>query len=191
MAAADDDPLDLAGVRLMVWVGDITELATDAIVNAANSRLAAGGGVDGAIHRAAGPALQRYLDDTYDGCPTGDCRPSPGFGLRARHIIHCVGPVWHGGGAGEADHLAGCYRRALAVATDLGAERIAFPAISTGIYGYPPDRAAQVAVTSVAEVIKSQENAAKLKEVRFVAFGDAAAGPLRQALAALRAEPTR
>ena len=187
----DDDTLDLAGVRLTIRIGDITDLDVDAVVNAANSRLAAGGGVDGAIHRAAGPDLQRYLDTTHDGCPTGECRSSPGFGLKARHIIHCVGPVWHGGDAGEADLLASCYRRALVMAVDLGATSLAFPAISTGIYGYPADRAAQVAMTAVAEVIKSQENAVKLRQVEFVAFGDAAAAPLRQARAPLRVASSR
>ena len=187
----DDDTIELAGVRLSIRVGDITDAAVDAVVNAANTRLAAGGGVDGAIHRAAGPDLQRYLDTTYDGCPTGEYRPSPGFGLKARHIFHCVGPVWHGGGAGEAEQLARCYRQALAVAADLGAASVAFPAISTGIYGYPPDQAAHVAVTAVKEVIKSQENGAKVREVQFIAFGEAAALPLRQALAALRAASTR
>ncbi len=186
-----EDAYELAGVRLAVHVGDITDLAVDAVVNAANSRLAAGGGVDGAIHRAAGPDLQRYLDAAHDGCPTGDCRPSPGFGLKADHIIHCVGPVWHGGGSGETEQLAGCYRRALAIAGELDVASIAFPAISTGVYGFPADQAAQVAIETVAKVIKSQENGAKLRDVVFVAFGDAAAQPLRLALAVLRAAPIR
>ena len=129
--------------------GDITTLEVDAIVNAANSALAGGGGVDGAIHRAAG--LQELQDacGRLGGCATGDAKATPGFKLPARHIIHTVGPVWRGGYRGEAEMLTSCYRRSLEVADTLGAKSVAFPAISTGIYEYPADRAAHIAVETV------------------------------------------
>ena len=125
--------------------GDITREAVDAIVNAANSGLARGGGVCGAIFSAAGPELDAACADL-GGCPTGDAKATPGFRLPARWIIHAVGPVWHGGDAGEPGLLASAYRRSLAVADELGARSVAFPAISTGIYGYPLDAATDVAV---------------------------------------------
>lgn len=128
--------------------GDITRLAVDAIVNAANSALAPGGGVCGAIHAAAGPELARACA-ALGGCPTGEARITPGFRLPARHVIHAVGPVWHGGGKGEAELLAGCYRASLALLRQAGGHTIAFPAISTGIFGYPPDQAARIAVATV------------------------------------------
>lgn len=124
---------------------DITTLAVGAIVNAANHSLLGGGGVDGAIHRAAGPQLREY-NATLSGCPTGEVRISPGFLLPAKWVISTVGPVWHGGDHGEAERLAACYRNALELALQRGIRTIAFPAISTGVYGYPKPQAAAVAV---------------------------------------------
>jgi O-acetyl-ADP-ribose deacetylase len=129
--------------------GDITRLEVDAVVNAANSALAGGGGVDGAIHRAAGRAELAAACAELGGCATGDAKATPGFRLPARWVIHTVGPVWRGGEHGEAGLLASCYRRSLEVADDLGARSVAFPAISTGIYGFPRDQAAEIAVRTL------------------------------------------
>ncbi len=129
--------------------GDVTTLAVDAVVNAANTALAGGGGVDGAIHRAAGRVELSEACAELGGCSTGDAKATPGFGLPARWIVHAVGPVWRGGGHGEPDLLASRYRRAVEVAEGLGARTVAFPAISTGVYGFPPDLAAEIAVTTL------------------------------------------
>src|SRR5574337_900783 len=138
--------------RISLWQGDITRLTVDAIVNAANSSLLGGGGVDGAIHRAAGPRLRAHCAGL-GGCPTGEARITPGFNLRARWIIHTVGPVWHGGHAQEAQLLASCYRACFELAVQHGVARIAFPAISCGVYGYPPAEAALVALRETGKAL--------------------------------------
>jgi len=152
--------------RLEVTQGDITAETVDAIVNAANSALTRGGGVCGAIFAAAGPELDDACT-ARGGCPTGDAVATPGFGLPARHVIHAVGPVWQGGGEGEAELLASAYRRSLEVADELGARSVAFPAISTGIYGYPLDAATEIAVRTVEDTPTSSVDL-----VRFVCFDD-------------------
>ena len=156
---------------------DITRLAVDAVVNAANRRLAGGGGVDGAIHRAAGVAELSAACAELGGCDPGDAKSTPGFALSARWIIHTVGPVWNGGGHGEAEVLTSCYRRSLEVADQLGARSVAFPAISTGVYGFPLDRAAPIAVAAVRGAPTSVER------VVLVAFSPEAQQLLDRAIA--------
>ena len=146
------------GGTVQIVVGDLTQQDVDAIVNAANSTLLGGGGVDGAIHRAGGPAILRACRQIRrttwpDGLPTGTAVLTPGGNLVARHVIHTVGPVWHGGGQGEDGLLADCYRNALNIAIAEGLRTIAFPAISTGVYRFPPERAARVAVTTVRDLL--------------------------------------
>jgi O-acetyl-ADP-ribose deacetylase len=153
--------------RLDVVVADITTLAVDAIVNAANRALLGGGGVDGAIHRAAGPDLLAECRGL-GGCDTGSAKITRGYRLPARHVIHAVGPVWNGGGAGEDDLLAGCYRTSLALAAERGLASIAFPAISTGIYAFPADRAARIALGTVVEEIAAAPRS--LRRIVFCCF---------------------
>ena len=141
-------------MRMRVEQGDITKLAVDAIVNAANASLAGGGGVDGAIHRAAGPRLKEVAV-LYAPCPTGQARITPGFNLPAKWVIHTVGPVWRGGTHGEAELLAACYRNCLHLAIPHGVKTIAFPAISTGAYGYPKREAAEIAVRTCRDFVQA------------------------------------
>ena len=163
---------------MAVIVGDITQHDVDAIVNAANDRLLPGGGVCGAIHRAAGPELATACR-AIGHCPTGSAVITPGFRLKARHVIHAVGPVWQGGTAGEAALLAGCYTQALALAAAAGAADIAFPAISTGIFGYPAEAAAKVAVAAVAAALVGRAQPAR---VLFCCFDQAMAEIYRRVL---------
>lgn len=158
----------IGGVRIEVLQADITQLAVDAIVNAANESLAPGGGVCGAIHRAAGPQLATECA-TLGGCATGDAKITRGYRLTARHVIHAVGPVWHGGTRGEADRLRSCYVRSLELAQSHGLRSIAFPAISCGIFGYPIEAAARVAIDAVIEALPS---APLIERVVFACFGD-------------------
>jgi len=163
----------LAG-RLVVVTGDITKIAVDAIVNAANSTLLGGGGVDGAIHRAAGPALLdacRAIRETRypEGLPPGGAVETTAGSLPARFVIHAVGPIWHGGAAGEEKLLASCYMQSLEIAARLGLDSIAFPAISTGVYGYPRQRAAAVAWSTVRSFLEAHE---KPRTVKLVFFSD-------------------
>lgn len=163
-------------VELQITSGDITVLGVDAIVNAANSSLLGGGGVDGAIHRAAGPALLAACR-LLGGCETGDAKATDGYDLPARWVIHAVGPVWHGGTAGEPDLLASCYRRSLEVADGVGAATLAFPAISTGVYGFPIGPATEIAVATV------RSTPTNVRSVTFVCFNDAARRAYEAALA--------
>ena len=163
-------------------LGDITQQCVDAIVNAANSSLLGGGGVDGAIHRAAGPELLAECR-LLGGCGPGEAKATSGYGLSARHVIHTVGPVWRGGGEGESETLAACHENAVAVAAGLGCRTVAFPAISTGIYGYPPELAAEVAVGAVRAALDGDT---RIERVTFCCFSPQSAEAHRAALEAVR-----
>ena len=171
--------------RITVTVADITTLDVDAVVNAANTRMLGGGGVDGAIHRAAGPDLLdacRAVPEVRPGvrCPTGEARLTGGFELPAKYVLQTVGPVWHGGADGEPALLAACYRNCLQLAFDHDdIETLAFPAISTGVYGYPPDAAAEAAIRAVVNFLTAQ---ARPRQVTFCCFGDDSAAAHRAAL---------
>ncbi len=167
--------------RISVVEGDITRLNVDAIVNAANTTLLGGGGVDGAIHRAAGPELLEECR-RIGGCPTGEARITGGYRLPARHVIHTVGPVYRGGKRGEAELLRSCYRESLRLAEEAGAHSIAFPAISTGAYGYPKEEACEIAVSTVTEWLGSHELP---RSVIFCCFDSASANLYRRRLGQL------
>ena len=172
----------IGATQLEVCVADITTLALDAIVNAGNTSLLGGGGVDGAIHRAAGPELLAECR-TLGGCPTGSAKITRGYRLVAKHVIHAVGPVWGGGRKGEEDLLASCYRTAIELAAAHGLSSIAYPAISTGIYRFPPDRAARIAVGTVASEIASAPRG--LKRIVFCCFSPDSADHHRNAFTEL------
>lgn len=166
--------------RMSVVEADITTLAIDAVVNAANESLLGGGGVDGAIHRAAGPRLLAECR-TLGGCPTGEARITKGYDLPAQHVIHTVGPVWRGGQSGEDRLLESCYRRSLELARDHGIASLAFPAISTGVFRFPPERAAGIAIATVAGFLAGE---AAIERVVFCCFGRASAEIHAAAIAA-------
>jgi O-acetyl-ADP-ribose deacetylase (regulator of RNase III) len=177
---------EFGGRKLHLAMGDITEERTDAIVNAANSSLLGGGGVDGAIHRAGGPAILeecRAIRSRQGECPAGQAVVTCGGRLAARFVIHTVGPVWRGGDRGEKALLATCYRNSLRLAAEMGLSSVAFPSISTGIYGYPVKEAAPAALAAVAEFMKEEDRAPAL--VRFVLFDEKTFRAYREALEAL------
>ncbi|MEM7246079.1 MAG: O-acetyl-ADP-ribose deacetylase [Acidobacteriota bacterium] len=171
--------------RIEVVVGDITRLQVAAIANAANESLLGGGGVDGAIHRAAGPGLLAECRELR-GCPTGSAKATTGHGLPAAHVFHAVGPVWRGGGEGEPELLRSCYRRCLELAAEHDSESLAFPSISTGVYGYPKGEAAGIAVSTVASWLATHELP---RRVVLCAFSETDAHPLRAELARLTEDP--
>lgn len=167
--------------RIKIVQGDITKLDVDAIVNAANNSLLGGGGVDGAIHRVAGPGL---LEETRNigGCPTGEARVSRGYNLKARWVIHTVGPVWKGGGQNEEKLLADCYRNSLTAAVEKGAKTVAFPAISTGVYGFPLKRATEITIKETRQFL---ENDDCLDQVIFVCFSKKAMNTYEETFSAI------
>ncbi|PLY03040.1 MAG: O-acetyl-ADP-ribose deacetylase [Desulfuromonas sp.] len=167
--------------RIKVILGDITRLEVDAIVNAANSKLAGGGGVDGAIHRFAGPGLLEECA-TLGGCPTGSAKITAAYNLPAKYVIHAVGPVWHDGNSNEDELLAGCYRTSMELAVANNVRSISFPAISCGVYRFPIDRAARIAVREVTDFLKSNNT---LEKVIFVCFDAAIKEAVETALAEL------
>jgi O-acetyl-ADP-ribose deacetylase len=171
-------------VRLELMQGDITRVAVDAIVNAANSGLRGGGGVDGAIHRAGGPSIMEECR-RLGGCPTGDAKATGAGNLPARYVVHAVGPVWNGGEEGEPELLAGAHRRSVEVADALGCTSVAFPAISTGVYGYPVDRAARVALPAAMAAAEASEH---VRRIVFVLFSDADLAAFRAAGSELELE---
>ena len=168
--------------RIEIVEGDLTQQAVDAIVNAANETLLGGGGVDGAIHRAGGPAILAECRKLH-GCKTGDAKITTAGNMRAKYVIHTVGPVYHGGRHGEPELLASCHRRSLEVALENGAKTVAFPAISCGVYGYPIPEAAKIATGTAAKFLEAH---GEIELVRFVLFGQATYEAFQQALAALR-----
>jgi len=172
---------EIGTARLEVIVADITTLGVDAIVNAANTSLLGGGGVDGAIHRTAGPELYDECK-ALNGCKTGDAKITKGYRLPAKHVIHAVGPVWHGGHQDEDELLASCYRRGLHLCQANGLGSVAYPAISTGVYRFPADRAAGIAIKTIAEALPA---APSLTRVIFCCFSDDSARLHAQALAEL------
>ena len=179
--------IKISQTTLTLVQGDITKEQVDAIVNAANEQLMGGGGVDGAIHRAGGPAIMAECNEIraeQGGCPTGSAVITTGGDLPANHVIHTVGPIWRGGNAGEPNLLASCYREGLSLALEGGIKTVAFPSISTGIYGYPIDRAAGTALNAVKEFLEGHDG---IEEVRFVLFDDATYAGYENALSEMNA----
>lgn len=164
--------------RIEIIQGDITKQSVDAIVNAANCSLLGGGGVDGAIHRAAGPELLAECR-TLNGCKTGEAKITRGYRLPAKYVIHTPGPVWHGGNSGESDKLASCYKSCLSLASENGCETVDFPSISTGVYHFPLEKASRIAINTIAEYLISHDD---IKRVRMVCFDSRTMGFYRQAL---------